>query len=436
MTQLQKTQSMLTWLEQCGAEGLENVRVQETSYGGLGVFMATETPAINPSPAPARSPPQRPIVLARVPARCCVTAEGALARDVGRAARNVLPECADEFVLCLDVAAGRRDAAHPQHPYLASLPAGGSQHAPTYPARLRRRLDGTELGAAAEKERAEVRAATKALLPRLRAARPDLFGDMAEADVLWAREMVVTRAFQSSLLGGEPGGCGVLAPLLDLRNHGADAAEAYGFSDAFAHFAQAPPLPRVGDELLTNYGKKTNLEHMMSHGFALRDDARDVFRLRLGDDAVFDLRAAGPRQFPRALWRALADDERAARGAAARAKDALRRPPRRWRRLGGAEAAATEILYKILGCCAVSARPFDAMAEDDARLANASLPSDAVDARDVFVARYRHGQRRILDDAVRVLEAACRIPLEARRGGARRWRLRRAQARRRFVKAG
>ena len=81
MTQLQKTQSMLTWLAQNGAEGLENVRVQETSYGGLGVFLATETPAINPSPAPARSPPQQPIVLARVPARCATEPDAPFAEE-------------------------------------------------------------------------------------------------------------------------------------------------------------------------------------------------------------------------------------------------------------------------------------------------------------------------------------------------------------------
>ena len=55
-----------------------------------------------------------------------------------------------------------------------------------------------------------------------------------------------------------------------------------------------------------------------------------------------------------------------------------------------------------------------------------------VDARDVFVGRYRHGQRAVLDDAIRVLEAACSIPLAARRRGTKRWRLRRAQARRRI----
>ena len=53
---------------------------------------------------------------------------------------------------------------------------------------------------------------------------------------------------------------------------------------------------------------------------------------------------------------------------------------------------------------------------------------DDDDVRCVFVARYRDGQRRILDDAVRVLDAAI-----GDGGGGdddRRWRFRRARVRR------
>ena len=108
---------MLTWLRAAGAEGLDNVEVKQTAYGGLGVFLAA---------------PVETTSIARIPVECCVTATAALTRPVGRAAREILPDCADEFVLVLDAATGRRDATHPQHAYLASLPAG-AQHAPTFP---------------------------------------------------------------------------------------------------------------------------------------------------------------------------------------------------------------------------------------------------------------------------------------------------------------
>ena len=95
---------MLTWLRAAGAQGLDNVEVKETAYGGLGVFLAA---------------PVETTSIASVPVECCVTATAALTRPVGRAAREILPDCADEFVLVLDAATGRRDATHPQHAYLS-----------------------------------------------------------------------------------------------------------------------------------------------------------------------------------------------------------------------------------------------------------------------------------------------------------------------------
>ena len=71
---------MLTWLRAAGAQGLDNVEVKQTAYGGLGVFLA--------APVEATS-------IARIPVECCVTATAALTRPVGRAAREVLPDCAD-----------------------------------------------------------------------------------------------------------------------------------------------------------------------------------------------------------------------------------------------------------------------------------------------------------------------------------------------------
>ena len=157
--QLEATRAMLAWLRAAGAQGLDNVEVKQTAYGGLGVFLAA---------------PVETTSIARIPVECCVTATAALTRPVGQAAREILPDCADEFVLVLDAATGRRDATHPQHAYLASLPAG-SQSASTFPKAARRLLKHTALGDRVERERREVRAAIGDLLPQLRAARPDLF---------------------------------------------------------------------------------------------------------------------------------------------------------------------------------------------------------------------------------------------------------------------
>ena len=115
--QLEATRAMLTWLRAAGAEGLDNVEVKETAYGGLGVFLA----------APVET------TIARIPVECCVTAAAALTRPGGRAAREVLPDCADEFVLVLDAATGRRDATHPQHGADAASSPCNCQHSPSIP---------------------------------------------------------------------------------------------------------------------------------------------------------------------------------------------------------------------------------------------------------------------------------------------------------------
>ena len=135
--QLEATRAMLTWLRAAGAEGLDNVEVKRTAYGGLGVFLAA---------------PVETTSIARIPVECCVTATAALTRPVGQAAREILPDCADEFVLVLDAATGRRDATHPQHAYLASLPAG-AQHVATFPKAAQRLLKHTALGARVERAR-------------------------------------------------------------------------------------------------------------------------------------------------------------------------------------------------------------------------------------------------------------------------------------------
>ncbi len=371
---------MLTWLRAAGAEGLDNVAVKETAYGGLGVFLAA---------------PVETTTIARIPVECCVTATAALTRPVGCAAREVLPDCADEFVLVLDAATGRRDATHPQHAYLASLPAG-SQSASTFPKAARRLLKGTALGDRVERERREVRAAIGDLLPQLRAARPDLFGELSTADVRWAREMVVTRAFRAEILNNEGGACGVLCPLLDLRNHADGAEEATPrASDGYVRLC-APGID-VGAEIVTNYGEVSNADHLMSHGFALRSSPHETFALSVAG-GVFDIcEAGGDDQFPWGLYESFASSPEVILDARALVLQAFRRDKDR-------EQLTPEtriVLTAILRACRKAVRPFDATCRRDKALLAPPGP-------EASVAIYRLGQWRILNDAVHVLEDALR----------------------------
>ena len=371
---------MLTWLRAAGAEGLDNVAVRQTAYGGLGVFLAA---------------PVETTSIARIPVECCVTATAALTRPVGQAAREILPDCADEFVLVLDAATGRRDATHPQHAYLASLPAG-AQHVATFPKAARRLLKHTALGDRVERERREVRAAIGNLLPQLRAARPDLFGELSAADVRWAREMVVTRAFRAEILDHEGGACGVLCPLLDLRNHADGAAEATPrASDGYVRLC-APGID-VGAEIVTNYGEVSNADHLMSHGFALRGSTHETFALSVAG-GVFDIcPAGGDNQFPWGLYESFASSPEVILEARALVLQAFRRNADRVR----LKPETRTVLTAILRACRAAVRPFDATCRRDKALLATPGP-------EASVATYRLGQWRILNDAVHVLEDALR----------------------------
>ena len=106
--------------------------------------------------------------------------------EAGRSScQQILPGLADEFVLVLDAATGRRDATtHNTPTWRRCRPAPKRQHvsqsrktAPEGHCPRRPRRARAARGARGHRQ----------LLPRLRAARPDLFGELSAADVRWAR---------------------------------------------------------------------------------------------------------------------------------------------------------------------------------------------------------------------------------------------------------
>ena len=113
----------------------------------------------------------------------------------------------------------------------------------------------------------------------------------------WAREMVVTRAFRAEILNNAGGACGVLCPLLDLRNHADGAAEATPrASDGYVRLC-APGID-VGAEIVTNYGEVSNADHLMSHGFALRGSTTKLLRSASPAASSTFREAGGDDQFP------------------------------------------------------------------------------------------------------------------------------------------
>ena len=348
---------LFSWLTSCGAKGLEQLSVRASACGGLGVFAP---PA---GLAPGSS-------IASVPAACALTTRTAARSAVGRAcaalhesssngssssssssssggAAAAAAAAADEgqvqvppkLVLLLDMAAGRTDAAHRSHPYLAALPWGGAAlpDCTSWPATDREALAGTNVGAAAAAAAAAFDAECARWLPRLRAAEPALFAQCDVEALRWARAMHTSRCFPAMLVeglvegagghvegAGSDGGpaeggrdgdgdgdgddveCGVMLPFFDLLNHAAGTPITW-------HAASAE-IPEVrfscggggggggggdggdggggsgegegggvaaGAEIFSNYGPKSNEELLMAHGFALHDNVHDTYALSL-----------------------------------------------------------------------------------------------------------------------------------------------------------
>ena len=162
---------MLAWLASSGARGLDGVRVapSRTPGGGLCVYAAR---AIPPGGAIASIPPGA----VATPARAHRSAVGRACAALGPAPA-ARPSA--EFVFLLWLAAGRRDAAHPLHPYLAALP-GHQPDAPAWPLPLRQMLQGTNLGVAVQVARDRLTEEYDRFVPALAAAHPALFREEGE----------------------------------------------------------------------------------------------------------------------------------------------------------------------------------------------------------------------------------------------------------------
>ncbi|KAJ1452436.1 hypothetical protein M885DRAFT_619936 [Pelagophyceae sp. CCMP2097] len=394
-------EALLAWLTRQGATGLDNVTVGPTALG-VGVFA------------------KRRILgggsIATIPASVIMSVSSAAASAVGLACAECFADVATkpsrEFVLWLDVAAGRHDAEHRCHPYLAALPSEASD-ATSWPEADLALLDGTNLGAAARAAAQRLRNDCDTFLPLLQKLDAHLFKHCDIDALKWARSMYFSRRFPEAVFSPAQGACaeemaafassenesrdsatrGVLLPFFDLLDHNPETEISWArCQDGSASFAAGLRGVKAGGELFNCYGAKSNEELLMAHGFAYRGNAADCYGLELAfrkADGALEKRGpfyihradAARDQFPDGLWRALADaagdEEEEDDGAV------------------GIDADAAGLLLETLEA---RLSPFDATADADAR--------DAADAtRRALAAMYRDGQRKVLSDAVEALRA-------------------------------
>ena len=363
---------LLDWLTAAGATGLDAIKVHATPDGGVGV--ASGDAGIAPGET-----------IASIPATCVMSVGRSAASAVGRACNALSSPPSPEYVLWLDMALGRRDESHESHPYLAALPKDAPDVA-SWTSKMLASLAGTDVGAAAMASNETLAAEHE----RVQAALLDATLKVPPAEMRWARGCYLSRRFPPRLLDAEApsaGAPGVLLPFFDLLNHGKGTEIEWrgdGTSVAFAAGADIGP----NSEIFNNYGSKSNDELLLAHGFALENNEHDRVALKMtvasGDGrrtlGPFYLRRGG--DFPRALWRALADPTG---DPASSDSDS---PPE-------IDAESVEVLLATLER---KLAPFTASKTADAKAALGA-------GRSASVAFYRNGQREILEDAVEALRS-------------------------------
>ena len=360
---------MLDWLIAAGATGLDAIKVQATPDGGVGV--ASGDAGIAPGET-----------IASIPATCVMSVGRSAASAVGRACNALSSPPSPEYVLWLDMALGRRDESHASHPYLAALPKDAPDVA-SWTAKMLASLAGTDVGAAAVASN-EALAAEHDRIQALLTHRVPL------AEIRWARGCYLSRRFPPRLLDAAApttGAPGILLPFFDLLNHGKGTEIEWrgdGKSVAFAAGADGI-LPNA--EIFNNYGAKANDELLVAHGFALENNEHDRVALKMTVASGDSRKTLGPfyllrgGDFPRELWRALADPSETA-------SSDSDSPPE-------IDAESVEVLLATLER---KLAPFKRSETADAKAALGA-------GRSASVAFYRIGQREILEDAVEALRS-------------------------------
>ena len=362
---------MLDWLIAAGATGLDAINVHATPDGGVGV--ASGDAGIAPG-----------ATIASIPATCVMSVGRSAASAVGVACNALKTPPSPEYVLWLDMALGRRDESHESHPYLAALPKDAPDVA-SWTSKMLASLAGTDVGAAAA-DANEVLAVEHERVQALLTHKVPL------ADMRWARGCYLSRRFPPRLLDADApsvGAPGILLPFFDLLNHGKGTEIEWRGDGTCVSFAAGAAGILPNAEIFNNYGSKANDELLVAHGFALENNDHDRVALKMTVASGGSRKTLGPfymrrgGDFPRELWRALADPSETA-------SSDSDSPPE-------IDAESVEVLLATLER---KLAPFTASKTADAKAARGVAPH-----YQQSVAFYRIGQREILEDAVEALRS-------------------------------
>ena len=325
-------------------------------------------------------------------------------------------------------------------------------------------LGGTNLGGAVVSHNAMVRGEYAGLLERIERKKPGLLPHGCDIDlVAWAHDMYVSRRFPLKLAVAATatasasatvdaaaaavvvaprefrGTCsklteslGVMLPLFDLLNHQPGTDIDWSGDAAGVTFSCGQDLPRslpAGAEVFNNYGNKGNESLMMAHGFCTHDNLYDSYGLKLlmrttvgaggtgGADGevtnvgVFriyrndnpDVLEGYEEQIPVQLWKAISNPtEYIASATGGRNGDEDNDEGS-----GSEIAIEAEDVELLLATVQKHLTPYARTKKDDLQNSvgissseNLSEEAALEKMREVFIARYRDGQRKVLEGAV------------------------------------
>ncbi|CAJ1444439.1 unnamed protein product [Effrenium voratum] len=354
-------------------------------------------------------------IIAEVPQRWVLSAEKARESEVGKAFLEVFPEASalprNKLIFLLDLMAARSEA-HPMHSYVATLPSQ-SPTPMSWPSNLRAMLADTNLGAAVAEERSQLEEEFANIMPKLQKERPELFGELFNLEAfLWAHGMWFSRRFPTAMaamgkskdyswrrsseeeMEEESDGEGALVPFMDFTNHQSGTQIVWQADAEKVTFVAGGDIPS-GSEVFNNYGDKSNEDLLLIHGFALVDNIYDTYslwltvqvsdqpkakkakkrRLRTERIGPFHLRRLDPRweQFPPELWQALSSTG-----------DHIR-------------ALSTLVKQRLQDFLETKTR-------DRHFAAGGAAEGQELDPRIRYIARYRDGQRQVLEECNKALE--------------------------------
>lgn len=197
----------------------------------------------------------------------------------------------------LEILVAQRDPSHHRWGnFVRTLPRDAPQPM-MWPARSRRLLHGTNLAATINTTRRNLRAIfDHIVLPAVRASPQEAFGRLTREgssdpcvtfdDFLWARGVQISRSFPPSYGGASSWTTvGCMLPVLDMMNHpsvfGKDNVEFDTHCRPGTLVLVATRALDAGEEVLYNYGEKSNEQFMFSYGFCLKDNPHNSVSVRV-----------------------------------------------------------------------------------------------------------------------------------------------------------